>query len=1123
MFFAPAPTPGSAPLQPSLLAQRQEEMKHDADDQEEMTNDADDQEEEMAMTRTPFPYWEYEARYAAQFEARHPGEELPRNDWVIRFGDRDAKLHHRLKSPPGSVDASRWDFENSLLYATQFSASTYIVMKNIESSFEVSYAWDPPRAVEPASVNVDVNISADEWVVVDVEPLGLPVQQTDNMILPLGGTRSTTRRVSPETTMFWCWESIVQPGGVSSIAKLDEQVEERLSSAGMLTNLASVVVSTGNIHKTSSLLSGVGHRAIEKEVMAREDRAGLRAPVGRPRGQRITDVPSGGGRGSSSGDGSALTIEESRFREMLRALPGPQPLPASMIEMIIPARDRKLSYFKLPEAMWSVVCLRIDAKKGGWAKHQPQAALKEAIAFVEDNFPELVPRGKLQLQTVAKHYLNWKRPPILDAKGRRGYLPASAMVAVIAAVRGAMRYPIEMNARLLRPVIKGTLVNVDAGIHKKYLKDYGGYFTISSDWINTLCRKLKMPYKRATTHSTHVPNNADDLHALFILKIALFHDTYNIPDELFINADHAGVMLLNTKGYGRCEQGGEVASVSHASAEKRQFTLLPVVAASGDVPKWQCIFEGATEACLPPKHVRDKYPNLYFSYSNNHWANMNTTKQFTYEMFDYYEAYVARVGEDPETTTLRLGLLIDCWKVWKSSEYIDWVKVTFNNKIKIRFIDARMTGREQPLDVLLQAFIKNTITGACEDHMLTSVQEQLGYGIPPGGIRLDLSLAGLKEPYVSWLNLAHERLTARPDFVRKAFDMAKISSAAVRDPATVLEAHRAASAGRLYATANSDIDEDDDVHMEPNEPGEPGNAEDAEVGMNVVDEIMGIDEVADDARAQPKDHLSDLSPTQELLGKLAEGKMQVAEMKSLLKDLKQKQSGVKQELKTRLKGALEDKLTTERKAQPKRASEPAEEKKEGAAAAEPAATKASPEPAAPAGGEMEDDEQPAPQPPPIGGTEVLTTLAHHVQYGEPIPFEMFAAGMRAGMPPQLASRCAPLIAVPPLPMPMPPPPPLPSSPPRPAPATQPPPAAAATAEAEDARSEARSRVSNAVHAEEEKQQAQRSATRAEQHQRQREFDRCSQEHAQEEVDVPIPDDMLISRLRHSSPTRWRGA
>ena len=50
--------------------------------------------------------------------------------------------------------------------------------------------------------------------------------------------------------------------------------------------------------------------------------------------------------------------------------------------------------------------------------------------------------------------------------------------------------------------------------------------------------------------------------------------------------------------------------------------------------------------------------------------------------------------------------------------------------------------------------------------------------------------------------------------------------------------------------------------------------------------------------------------------------MQVAKMKSLLKDLKQKQSGVKQELKTRLKGALEDKLTAERKAQPKRASEP---------------------------------------------------------------------------------------------------------------------------------------------------------------------------------------------------------
>ena len=71
------------------------------------------------MTRTPFPYWEYEARCAAQFEARYPGEELPRNDWVIRFGDRDAKLHHRPKSPPGSVDARRSTHKKRPTYPCQ--------------------------------------------------------------------------------------------------------------------------------------------------------------------------------------------------------------------------------------------------------------------------------------------------------------------------------------------------------------------------------------------------------------------------------------------------------------------------------------------------------------------------------------------------------------------------------------------------------------------------------------------------------------------------------------------------------------------------------------------------------------------------------------------------------------------------------------------------------------------------------------------------------------------------------------------------------------------------------------------------------------------------------------------
>ena len=51
--------------------------------------------ETRIVWRVPFGYWVKEAQYTIEFEADHLGEELPRNEWTIRFGDLEAKkLHH---------------------------------------------------------------------------------------------------------------------------------------------------------------------------------------------------------------------------------------------------------------------------------------------------------------------------------------------------------------------------------------------------------------------------------------------------------------------------------------------------------------------------------------------------------------------------------------------------------------------------------------------------------------------------------------------------------------------------------------------------------------------------------------------------------------------------------------------------------------------------------------------------------------------------------------------------------------------------------------------------------------------------------------------------------------------
>ena len=226
-------------------------------------------------------------------------------------------------------------------------------------------------------------------------------------------------------------------------------------------------------------------------------------------------------------------------------------------------------------------------------------------------------------------------------------------------------------------------------------------------------------------------------------------------------------------------------------------------------------------------------------------------------------------------------LLIDCWKVWATHEFSAWVAGTFHGDIILRFVDARMTSVEQPLDVQLQSYTKGVIKTCCEDYLCEAIGEQIGMGIPPGQVRLDLTLSGLKAPWVGWVNAARDALAARPDFVRSAWTAALIGSETLRDPATVVRAQRAKREGKLGGHDEPPTDvEDDTDHMPPHHEEEDGGSGDldAEVGMATVDEVLGEWEEAEDPAAQSK---NDAPPTetQTTLLRLSENKMSVPELK----------------------------------------------------------------------------------------------------------------------------------------------------------------------------------------------------------------------------------------------------
>ena len=81
---------------------------------------------------TPFPYWDYTARYFNMWEEKHPDEDLPvlrtfDAGWSVLRGNQDVRTngtHHRLVIKQGAVehiyiDASRFDHDCRTLWESR--------------------------------------------------------------------------------------------------------------------------------------------------------------------------------------------------------------------------------------------------------------------------------------------------------------------------------------------------------------------------------------------------------------------------------------------------------------------------------------------------------------------------------------------------------------------------------------------------------------------------------------------------------------------------------------------------------------------------------------------------------------------------------------------------------------------------------------------------------------------------------------------------------------------------------------------------------------------------------------------------------------------------------------------
>ena len=142
--------------------------------------------------------------------------------------------------------------------------------------------------------------------------------------------------------------------------------------------------------------------------------------------------------------------------------------------------------------------------------------------------------------------------------------------------------------------------------------------------------------------------------------------------------------------------------------DKRKITYLVSSSAAGNFLPFQLIFIGTIDRCLPPRNIgRQEYEDegWYLTYSNNHWSNLQTCKDFVIYILEPYKHKQAKeMGLENDA---KIIWFVDCWSVHMSKDFISWKKEKYP-QILLIFVLANSTSILQPIDVIIQRPFKHS-------------------------------------------------------------------------------------------------------------------------------------------------------------------------------------------------------------------------------------------------------------------------------------------------------------------------------------------------------------------------------------------------------------------------------
>ena len=282
-------------------------------------------------------------------------------------------------------------------------------------------------------------------------------------------------------------------------------------------------------------------------------------------------------------------------------------------------------------------------------------------------------------------------------------------------------------------------------------------WTPSKSWARKFAHRIGITLRHGTRAARSLPGNFLEIQKIFLLRAVWLVYTFNVPKDLFLNADETGVRFLPVRETTWGERGAKQVDITGVG-DKRQFTATPVVSASGVVAGTvQVVWQGKTTACCPKQSVQEMFSKrLSHVFSPTHWSTPSTVLQLVRGLYNsYVEPTMLRMQLDP--TQQKWILLWDVYTTHRDATVLESLKREFPNLI-LFYVPASCTSELQPLDKGFNHPWKSMITQQAAKWIQSNVLTQLKQGILPEEVDLRVNKASLVNPFCEWLNFATEGL-----------------------------------------------------------------------------------------------------------------------------------------------------------------------------------------------------------------------------------------------------------------------------------------------------------------------------------------------------------------------------